>query len=190
MSWSRRGLVCGIGAGLALLGPAQRHARAAGERQAAIIARALSYERTLGARTGQKLLIAIVYDQRVPASTADARAWLQGFDALEGITVNGNPIEAVTQAWDSSDSTLLRSGAADVLLVCEGMREQLGNIASYTGSQRILSVGSTRAYLDYACSLGVFAVGEKLRITVNLSVAEREHVKFSSRLLELADIVR
>ena len=39
------------------------------------------------------LLVAIVYNQRVPASTADARAWLQGFEALEGITVNGNPVE-------------------------------------------------------------------------------------------------
>lgn len=187
MTSSRRGFMRALGwGGAALVGLRPARASAAGnDRKAAIIARAISYERTLGTRSGASLRLGIAFAQGNNTSTRDSQAWLDGFASISDVTVNGNAIEVLTLAWGSGVPERL-----DVLLVCDGLQSQSSAIAAFTSSKRILSVGSVREYLDGDCTLGVFDVDGKPRITINLTAAEREKVKFSSRLLKLADVVR
>ena len=194
MSWSRRGFVRGAGvgaAGLALGSPRRAHAATSGsERKATIIARALSYERSLSARVGSSLRLVILYEAGNLVSLADAQGWELAFDGLEGVKVYDMPLTFQTYGWESGAAERLRGLGTDLLLVCDGLAKSLEAITAYTGSDNLLSVGTRRDYVESGCTLGVVDEGGKPRIVINLSAAEREDVKFSSRLLKLADVIR
>lgn len=192
MTWSRRAMLGAglVGTSLAAFGIPRRALAAGDERKAAIIARALSYERTLGSRTDRPLVIGIVFAADTNESVGDAQSWLASFQALSGVKVNGNSIEVTVLSWDAAAPATLRDAGADVVLVAFGLDEKLAEITKFTATHNMLSVGAIREYLDAKCTLGVFEVEDKLRITINLNAAERERVKFSSRLLKLADVIR
>ena len=192
MTWSRRSVMrAGLAGSVSLaLGLAPREAAAGSARIATIIARALSYERTLPARMGPALVLGIVYADGDAASETDRDTWSTAFAGLDGVKVNGAPLQLTTLAWGSGAGAELLGRGVDVVLVCEGLDGALSEIADFTAANHLLSVGAVRAYVDGRCTLGVFDVDGKPRITINLAVAEREGVKFSSRLLKLADVIR
>lgn len=198
MSWSRRGFGRAVGLGVAALGGVRPgHANAAASarasasaRKATIIARAMSYERSLSARVGQSLRLAILYAGGQMNSLRDAESWRSAFGALDGIKIYDMPLVVTTYPWGGEAASVLHKLGTDVLVVCEGLEGQLSAITAFSRKDRLLSVGTQRRHLDTACTLGVFEDSGKPEIVINLSAAEREDVKFSSRLLKLAKVIR
>ena len=197
MSWSRRAFGRGVGLGVAALGvagPRSTRAAATGSaasvRKATIIARAMSYERSLSARVGESLRLAILYAGGQMDSLQDAERWKAAFAGLDGIKIYDMPLVVSTYPWGGEAASVLHELGTDVLVVCDGLGGQLSNITAFTRRDRLLSVGTQRPYLDNACTLGVFEDSGKPEIVINLSAAEREDLKFSSRLLKLAKVIR
>ena len=191
MSWSRRGFGRALGLlGAGIAGLARPSlAKAASQRQAAIIARTLSYERSLDVRVGSSLIMLILYAENNSRSRADADAWKNGFDKLAGVKIDGRELAFATMAWQAGSRAFLDQSDVDVVVLCSGLDADIGEILDFTADRDILSIASIPEYID-SCTLGVFEKAGKLRILVNLSAAEREGVKFSSRLLKLAEVIR
>jgi hypothetical protein len=172
--------------------PAQSSAASPVEREAAIVVRALSYEKTLGERVGKgRVGIGILYRAERAASERCAREWRAAFGTIANVKVQDRPI-AVSSLPYTQETAARGAQTSDVhvLVVCDELGAELGDIARLARTQRILTVGTAFAYVEQKLTLGVFQSEGKYRIVVNLRAAGEERVHFSSAMLKLARIIR
>ena len=167
-------------------------ARAEDDKRAALLARAFSYDYALKERAGDSLTVAIVFKGGNSASESSADALLKAFKALEGVKVQGLPLNALKLSWDGAEKMKAAVGmhGIDVLVVCEGLDSEVGAVRDFCRMMKIMSVGETIAYVEAGLTLGVFDTGGKKTLVVNLSAAPQENVSFSSELLRLAKVIR
>jgi len=66
----------------------------------------------------------------------------------------------------------------------------LSEIKNVSRQRKVLTVGSHEGYLKLGLSLGVFDIGGKNTILVNLDASREEGVAFGPELLRLATVVR
>jgi YfiR/HmsC-like len=168
---------------------------AAGEpsknRHAAILARVLSYELTLEERVGDSIGVAVIYKRGDAASEANADDWLQGLAELSSVKIKDRPFFAVKVPYGISvlDAAITKDGI-DVLLVADGLNAESSAIAQLARSRRVLTVGNTLSYVQTNMTLCVTEEADKIKIFINLNVAQLEGIRFSSRLLSLASLIR
>jgi hypothetical protein len=79
---------------------------------------------------------------------------------------------------------------ADVLLVADGLSSEVPSIAQVARSRRVLTAANSVSYVQKDLTLCVTDEGEKTRIFINLNAANSERIRFGSRLLALATIIR
>jgi hypothetical protein len=167
---------------------------AAGEsskrRNAAILARVLSYERTLEQRMGDAVGVAVVYKRNDRASEANADDWFVALDELSSVKIKDRRFFAVKVAYDTRDllAAIDRDGV-DVILVCDGLAPESGAIAEIARSRHTLTVSNAVATLGRDLTLCVTEEDEKTKIFINLNTAQLEGIQFSSALLKLATLV-
>ncbi len=187
VGWRRTLALCAC----LVLGPSA--AFAAGEdRQAAILARAFSYDYSLKQRAGESVTLVLIYRAGNGGSESSADAWARGFKPLEGAKVAGVPFTVVRHAFESAEKLkgFAQEKGADILLVCDGLESDLSAIKEVSREKKLLSVATREPYLQRGLSLGVFMEGERHAIVINLSAASQEGVTFSSDLLRLAKVIR
>lgn len=183
--------LAGLAATLAisLVGTSAAAQPAIGKR-AAIVARALSYDRSLGERAGDTVVLLVLHKAGNEASVAAAKAWVEAFGSLEGTVVHGLPFKVVSAPWDPvAVKAQVESAGVDALLACDGLEGDVAAIKSLARERHVLSAGSTRAFAEQGLSLAVVAEGDRSVIVVNLPASKAEGVAFSSDLLRLAKIV-
>ena len=159
-------------------------------RHAAILARILSYELTLEERMGESVGIAIVYRPGDAVSTANADDWLHAFQELAPINVKGRPLVTNTVPLDPKDLQAAIDRGADVLLVTDGLGGETSTIARFARARRILTVGDSPEYVHSDLTVCVSEEQGKAKIVINLNAANLERIKFGSRLLALATLIR
>ena len=159
-------------------------------RHAAIIARILSYELTLEERIGESLAIAIVHRADDPVSTASADEWARAFRDLAFVNVKGRPLVVDVVESAPSDLHAAIDKGADVLLVTAGLDAETSTVARIARSRRILTVGNSPDYVQADLAVCVIEENEKTKILINLKAADLERIRFSSRLLNLATVIR
>jgi len=154
-----------------------------------VIARALSYERTLSNRAEGSLDILIVHAANNAASQGEAAAFSRGLAALSRSTVQGLPMRASVVPYSPS---AIEAGAAegvDVVVICSGLDSSLSALTAATRRRRLLTVGVERRHAVAATTLAVLIEDGRAKIIVNLAHARAEGVELSSQLLRLAEVL-
>ena len=160
------------------------------KRPAVILARVLSYELTLDDRIGEAVGIAVVYRRDDRASEANADDWLQGLAELSSTKIKNRLIFALKVPYSIDEMSGAIDKGADVLLVADGLNAEASSIAQLARSRQVLTMGNTVSYVEKDLTLCVTEQGEKSRIFINLNVANLEGIRFGSRLLALATVIR
>jgi hypothetical protein len=179
------------GALLALISLTAAQPEAPKTREAAVLARVLSYELTLEERAGDAVGIAVVYKPGNAASEANAEAWYQAFVALSATRIKGRPFFAVKVAHESQAlAAAIDRDGVDVLLASSGLGGDLDSLTTLARSKHVLSAADTADYLKTSLTVCVTQEDDKPKIYINLKNAELERIRFSSNLLRLTTLVR
>lgn len=177
---------------LALLGAGTAAAAdSSKKRHGAILARILSYELTLDARAGSRVGIAVVYKRGDPRSERNAADWMAAFSQLSGLKIQDKPFFAIKVA--SAPNELLSSidkEGVDMLLVADGLEAEAEGLSALARSKQVLTASNDAAHVHRNFTVCVTEEQDKLKIVVNLTVAQSEKIRFSSQLLKLAKILR
>lgn len=189
--WARRSFLLGGAAfagGLVCL-PGVARAATPTQRKAAVLARALSYERTLSERADSSVDILMVHSGGPGLS--EAQGWMAAFDSLSSVKVAGKSLVTHSALLGPEMTSALNSGEIDVVLTCGELTEVVvEEIGEMTARSKVLSVGTRRMHVEEALTFGVIEENDKLQMLVNLRAAKREGVRFSSKLLKLAEVIR
>lgn len=164
---------------------------AAAEREAAIVSRALAFERSLDERVGGGAIgIAVIHKPADPASERCASDWRDGFAALSSVKIQDRNVILKVLPYSAEATSKARAGGIHVFVVCPGLHQESGEITRISRAQRILTVGTLLSYVEQSMTFGVFREQEKFQMVVNLRVAAAEGVSFSSSMLKLARVLR
>lgn len=158
-------------------------------RLAPVVARILSYERTLPTRAGPVVDIVVLYASGSAQSQAEARAYTDVLSRMSGSTVQGLPIRAVAIGFSSSSLQTAIAGGADVIVVCSGLETQVPAIAQAARARQVLTVGLMRDHVQQATSIAVVLEDGRPKIVTHLGHARAEGMQFSSQLLRLSEVL-
>jgi hypothetical protein len=158
--------------------------------RAAILARVLSYERTLQDRIGPSLEIGVLFKQGDSDSERGAREWHGSLGLLADVKIKNNVLRSHVIAYDPQIVELINDIGIDAIVVSAGLNSELTEISSMARAKRILTVGDVASYLERHLTLGIFYEAERYEIVVNLTAAAQERVVFSSNMLKLARVIR
>ena len=182
-----RCLLLGVLASLWLASAAQANR----SRNAAILARVLSFELTLEERAGGSVVVAVIYKRGDARSEANANEWLEGLHSLASVRIKDRPFSATKVAYGTAElAAAIDRGGADVLLVADGLTAELDAIAELARSRHVLTASNNVADVAKAVTLCVTDDGDKIKIVINLNTARLEGIRFSSNLLKLATLIR
>jgi YfiR/HmsC-like len=161
------------------------------KRHAAVLARVLSYELTLEDRVGESIGFAVVYKSGDAASEANADDWLQALAELSSVKVKDRLLFAIEIPYGQTElSSAITKDGIDVLLVADGLNNESSAIAQLARSKHVLTVGNSLPYVQDNMTLCLADEADKIKIFINLNVAQQEGIRFSSRLLSLASLIR
>lgn len=161
------------------------------DRQAAILARALAYDRNLAARAGEAVDIAVVWRAEDAAGAAAAQKHLAGFKALGDLKISGLPLRVLGVPMTTIEALgpALASSKVDAVFVVGLTDDALTKVLQACAKQKAVTMGPSRATVEAGVALGVEAVGDKPTIFVNVAAAEREGASFAANLLRVAVVV-
>lgn len=173
-----------------VLTPQEARAQVTVERRAAIMMRALAYDRKLGERVGDAVNVLIVFKKGDAASERSADEWAEALQGMAGLAVQGKALAVSRAAWnEAAVQALVQQSSGDVLLVCEGLTDAVPQLTALSHAQKVVTVGVTRTAVEKGLSLGVVAENERTVIVINLPASKAEGVVFASDVLKLAQIV-
>ena len=104
-------------------------------------------------------------------------------DAVRGKTVEGRPL-AVYRLTD-----LPTGHECKILFIATSERRRMPSLLASV-PPGLLTVGDTAEFAAQGGVIGLRLDGERIRLSVNLTAAEKAKVRISSRLLSLATIVK
>ena len=162
------------------------------ERQAVILARALSYDTELPARAGSEILIGTLTRPGHAASEAMGAGMEKAFVRMATIKVQGRALltRRVSYAGAAALADAVTRQGIDALYVCAGLDADLPAIIDLARKRKFLTLGSHHEQVVRGLSLGVFAVEGKPVIVLNLTAARNEGASFSPELLRVARVIR
>jgi hypothetical protein len=160
------------------------------KKHASILARVLSYELTLEERVGDRVGIAVVYKRDDAVSQANADDWMRGLLELVSVKIKERPLFAVKVPFAAGDVNSAIDKGADVLLVATGLVGEAAAIAQIARARHVLTVGNAVSDVQTHFAVCVTEEADKPKIYINLNAAQTEGIRFSSRLLGLANLIR
>jgi hypothetical protein len=166
--------------------------RVACEIQFDLTLKILTFDRNLRVRVGEELVIGIVYDNDSPASLQVKMEMERAIEESPFKSVDRIPIRKT--ALDISRSTnwtadLAKSGAD--LIYLSPLREQaLVRILGICRKMKIMTVASLPEYPARGATIGFEPPGGKPVIIINMRTAVAAGADFSSRLLNMAKVIR
>jgi hypothetical protein len=104
---------------------------------------------------------------------------------LAGKTVNGHPL--VFKRVSTEEEC---DGGYHILFIGDGATRHTAEILGKLGGASVLTVGDSESFLDDGGIIKLAKRDRKIRLEVNLVAANRTHLKLSSKLLAVADVVR
>jgi hypothetical protein len=154
--------------------------------------RALAYDTKLKARTGDSVVLAVLFRPDQPSSKSAADAVARAFKPLENVRVQELPFKVVEQPYTSKGDLQAAIGAQgiDALYVVGGLEGELSSIKEISRKRQVLTIGAREQLVADGLSLGVFVVDGKNTITVNLAASREEGAAFTSDLLRLARVIK
>lgn len=151
----------------------------------------LTYDRALQERTGEELVVGVLYQERVRESWLAKDAFMEAMQASPIGSVQGVPVRAVplTAARGPELAQALAEGEVDALYVTPMRAPAIDHIAHVTRARRITTLTGVPAYVEAGLAVGIGLDGRRPEILVNLEAARAEGADFKAPLLRLARIV-
>ena len=161
-------------------------------KQAVFLVRVIAYDANLRSRAGPSVNIAVLAKKGDKESEQMSESILKAFSPLESATLLGLSVKVVRIYFAGREGLerAVREGGIDTFYVCRGLDANLTEIESVSRQRKVLTVASQEGHLKLGLSLGVFEVGGKNTILVNLDASREEGVAFGPELLRLATVVR
>jgi hypothetical protein len=161
-------------------------------KQALTLARVIAYDGNLKTRAGPSVDIAILVKKGDKDSERMSEGLLQAFKALESAKLLGLPVKISRVNFSGREQLdmVIQSNGIDTLYVCSGLDANLNDIKAVARLHKVLTIGSQESHLKTGLSLGIFEIGGKNTILVNLEASREEGLSFGPDLLRLATIVR
>jgi len=162
------------------------------ELQANILLRMLGYERSLRARAGPAVGIAIVYKAGDKSSVRAQEAMGRAFDALQPQTVQSLSFVVLPHAYkDAAElADFVEKKGVDALYVTGGLEPELETLRGLCQQKKIVSIGATREAVEKGMAVAVVARGDSPRILVNLPASHALGMDLDPKLLQLAELLR
>ena len=161
-------------------------------RQAAILMRALAYERDAPSRAGGHFAIAVLVRADEAASQKAGAEMTTALTALAKLPLQGMPV-SVTQVDFASAEALksaISTAGVDALYVTPGLSAQLPIILQQARAQRVVTMAGEASSVNAGVTLGVVSEDNRPRILVNVKSAAAVGATFSAELLALASVVQ
>jgi hypothetical protein len=166
-------------------------AQASKTRNAAILARVLSFELTLDERVGPSVGVAVLYKRGDKVSEANAEDWFQALSAMSSVKIKNRPFFAVKTAYSASEVIQdIANKGVDVVLISDGLIAETDEIVRLARSKHVLTASNAVSSVQKNVTLCVIEEADKTKIVINLNAAQQEGIRFSSNLLKLATIIR
>ena len=105
-------------------------------------------------------------------------------DAVKGKAVGDRPL-AVYRLTD-----LPTGHECKILFIATSERRRIPALLSSMATAGVLTVGDTPDFASQGGVIGLRLDGERIRLTVNLTAADKAKVRISSRVLSLATIIK
>jgi hypothetical protein len=162
------------------------------EQQVLILSRALVYDDNFKDRVGSEVRVAVLSKPGNTTSEASAAAMIKAWKGVGNLKLAGLPLKVSALVWKDAATfgPAITADAIDVLYVCPGLEANLGEIFEITRKRQVITVGSREDQVKKGVSLGVFLVGGRPTIMVNLPASKTEGASFSSDLLRLATVIK
>jgi hypothetical protein len=172
--------------------------RAAGEEdvavpfplQAELLSKAAGYDKNLPARAGDRVHVLVLRKdgnaESMRASAQIERALAERIKDIGGIA---HDVTTATYTTPAELSQLCSGRHIAVVYVTPGLADDVGDIAKGLNGFDVLSVSAVAAHVPNGIVLGFELVSGKLKVDVNLAQARRQHVAFSSELLQFARVI-
>lgn len=160
------------------------------EVQVPLVLKALTYDRTLKARVGDQVRIAILIPPKSGRGRADE---LQAsIDSMPNRTVAGLPVTFKELTADASGlDQAFGDGRWAAMYVLPGFnREELAEIRRICEKRRILAVAASSDEIERGLAFGIGAQSGKPEIIVNLAVSKACGSDFDLALLRLAKVIQ
>lgn len=191
MRFCARGILTSVALTLLLAGPvrAQEDAR----RQAALVLRILSYDRTLAQRARQRVTILVAYRANHSGSDAERRRITEALNAIgQRTTVARLPARAVAVPYTNRAALVqsARTESAAALYVCQGLGDSVADISGAAREARMLSLSSDAQAVRRGLGVGMVANGSSTQLLVNLRAVEAEGARLDAAVLRLAEVIR
>jgi len=160
--------------------------------QAAILVRALAYNRALKARAGTSVVVGVVGKAGDKLSTETQQQMLRAFSAVEPRTVLGLPFKAVGVTFKDRDALAAWASqeGVDALYVTPGLAEELGPVRSVCEELKLASFGADRSFVEKGLAVAVVTRGDTPRLVVNLKSAQAAGLDLDPKLLQLSEVLR
>jgi hypothetical protein len=177
---------------LVLAGPALAQQQEA-QRQAALVLRILSYDRTLAQRATQQVTILVAYKPNDAGSDAERRRITDALNALGARTTVARMRPRAVAVPFTNRAALLasaRTERAAALYVCRGLGSSIGDISGAAREARMLSMTSEESAVRGGLGVGMVAQGASTQLIVNLRAVEAEGARLDAAVLRLAQVIR
>ena len=185
------GLLWALGA-VASIAPSRAEAQdLSPEIRAAILLRAVAYERGFAGQDGPVTVLVVGGDSG--ATAADARAITAALTGLSRrVRVAGRPIRVQSVVHRSTANTLaiVRADQADVIYVAPGLSGVVRELGGPLGSAGQMLICADPSEVGRGCLMSVEPNGGSARIVIHLRLALAAGFRFDARLLQLARVIR
>ncbi len=177
-------LLASLVAGLAL--PARATEDVPLAQQAMILVRALAYDRDIAADAAGSIDIAILSRVGVLGSEKAADKSFQAFKPLEKNTVAGLPVRVRAVSYSTAEDLLTKLNGVDAVYIPLGLDDDVEAIIGVARASKITTFAAKRSSIESGAALGVFVVGDRPTILINVAATKAEGASFSSELFKIA----
>lgn len=184
-------LVTALLGALGFAGAVLADEKLAPERAAMILLRALSYDRSLADRAGDRRVVAVAIRNGDAESKAFGSGMLLGFKHYENLTIQDKPVSILKLSYDQTVDLerQLRGGKFAAVYFAGCLDASLPSVRDLTRSLHILSMTGCDVEVSKGLSLAVSAASEQATILLNLGASRREGADFSSDFSRRAKVV-
>jgi hypothetical protein len=157
--------------------------------QISLLDRVIPFDRNFAVRVQDKLVVAVVIDDK---NVDSVRVGAQLLDELSARELLGTyKLHATRLAFGglpalTDECKRLRAG---VVYVAPGVREGAGKLATALQGLKVLSVASLPEHVGEGLVLGSAVRSGKPRVLVNLKQARRQEIDFRADFLRMAEVV-
>ena len=158
--------------------------------QVPILMKIISFDRNLSARAGDEIVVGVLYQHGLRASTLAKEQFLD--EAAQLPVIGGLRIRVVEIRIDGEQDlrSVIRGSGARVLYVTPVRSISMGVITGISRELGITTMTGVPEFVNSGIAVGVGLKGERPSIVINLSAAREEGADFSSQLLRLARIIQ